>query len=67
MLKISDGSFVDDASTTITVVNAAADSILQPNAERLTDVYLRSYSGKPAATASEHSCHPHKLWELLSC
>jgi hypothetical protein len=45
MLKISDGPSVDDASATITVVNAVADSILQPNAERLTDVYLGTYSG----------------------
>ena len=45
MLKISDGPPVDDASATITIVNAAADSILQPNAERLADVYLGSYSG----------------------
>jgi hypothetical protein len=45
MFKVSDGSFVDDASTTINIVNAAADTILQPNSERLADVYLGSYSG----------------------
>ena len=45
MLEVSDGSFADDASATVTIVNATADSILQPNAERLTDVYLGSYSG----------------------
>ena len=45
MLEVSDGSFVDDASATITIADATADSILQPNAERLTDVYLGTYSG----------------------
>jgi hypothetical protein len=45
MLEVSDGSFADDASATTTIVNAAADTILQPNAERLTDVYLGTYSG----------------------
>ena len=45
MLKIPDGSFVDDASATITIVNAVTDSILQPDPKRVINVYLGSYSG----------------------
>jgi hypothetical protein len=45
LLEISDGALADDASAVATVVDAAADTILQPDAERLTDVYPGSDPG----------------------
>lgn len=40
LLEVSDGALADDASAAATIVDATADAILQPYAERLTDVYL---------------------------
>jgi len=45
LLEVSDGALADDASAATTVVDATADAILQPDAERLTDVYLRANPG----------------------
>jgi hypothetical protein len=67
LLEVSDGALADDASAVATVVDAAADAVLQPDAERLTDVYLGADPGQSATAASEHSCHPDKFRELLTC
>jgi hypothetical protein len=67
LLEVSDGALANDALASATVVDAAADAILQPDAERLTDVYLGADPGQPATAASEYSCHPDKFWELLTC
>jgi hypothetical protein len=67
LLEVSDGALADDASAAATVIDATADAILQPDAERLTDVYLGSDPGQPATAASEHPCHPDKFRELLTC
>jgi hypothetical protein len=45
LLEVSDGALANDALAAATVVDAAADAILQPDAERLTDVYPGSDPG----------------------
>jgi hypothetical protein len=67
LLEVSDGALADDASAAATVVDATAVAILQPDAERLTDVYLGSDPGQSATAATEHPCHPHKFREFVTC